>query len=100
MALALYTVTVNFEDRTVGIEQVSAVGPEAALEAAFREAEALEKYPRMAIELMRQRYVYINHIAKLRGIWIWHQIPNESQVTADIFGGLIVQTDFAAPTRG
>jgi hypothetical protein len=100
MALALYTVTVNFADRTVAIEQVSADGPEAALEYAFRQSEALAKYPREAIELMRLRYIHLNHLANFRGVWIWHQIPNECRETEDIYAGLVVQSDSAAPSRG
>lgn len=99
MMPSLYTVTVDFEDRTFAVEQVTVLSPEEALEHTFRQAEALEKYPSDALESMRREFVRINEVANARGVWIWHQVPNDADVTADIFGGLIIRTDSGAPTR-
>ncbi len=98
--MPLYTVTISFEDRTVAIEQVEAESPEIALNSACQQAEALHEHDGDAIEDMLQNYVQSFQVAQLRGVWIcWPAPHDQNDATADIFGGIIVQTDQHAPVR-
>ena len=98
--MPLYTVTISFEDRTFATEQVEAESPETALKSACQQAEALHEHDAKAIEDMLQNHVRSFQVAQLRGVWIWWPAPHDqNEATADIFGGIIVQTDQHAPVR-
>ena len=97
--MPLFSLRIDFEDRTYAIEQVNADTPEDALKLACSQAEALEEYDQQILAEMLERRVRFTHIAGLRGVWEWHQIPNASGFTADVFGGTIIQTDIDAPMR-
>jgi hypothetical protein len=99
MLRPLFTVTIMFEDRTFAIEQVEADTPEHALEAAFQQAEALAEHDAEAVADMLRHHSQLFQVAKLRGVWNWLQVPQESDATSDIYGGIIVQTDPHAPIR-
>ncbi|MBD3640793.1 MAG: hypothetical protein HUJ18_07320 [Marinobacter sp.] len=90
----LYTVTIDFEDRTKAIEQVECSNEVEALHAALRDAEALESYESRAIEETIKDYLRVIHVGKgFKGVWLWHHCNFDNQKVEDIYGGSIVQTD-------
>jgi hypothetical protein len=95
----LFTVTIVFEDRTFAIEQVESNTAQHALKAACKQAEALADRDARAIAEMIQHHSKLFQVATLRGVWNWFPVPHESDDTADIFGGTIVQTDRYSPIR-
>jgi hypothetical protein len=99
MLMPFFTVTVVFEDRTFAIEQLEADTAEHALEAACQQAEALAEHDAAAVADMLRHHSQLFQVAKLRGVWNWFQVPQQSDATSDIYGGIIVQTDPHAPTR-
>jgi len=96
----LFTVTIEFEDRTLGIEQISASDEKEALENALQNAEALKKCNQNKIKNMVHSHIKIVHQANaLKGVWTWHKFDLEDIDTNDIFGGIIIQTDSNGPLR-
>jgi hypothetical protein len=90
----LYTVIVDFEDRTKAIEQVKCSNEIEALHKVLREAEALESHDKEAIEETINTYLRITHLAmQYNGVWIWHHCNFDNEKVEDIYGGSIVQTD-------
>jgi hypothetical protein len=99
MLMPLFTVTVVFEDRTFAVEQVEADTPEHALKTACQRAEALAEHDAQAVADMLEQHSRLFQVAACRGVWNWYPAPQDSDATADIFGGIIVQTDPYAPIR-
>ena len=97
--MPLFTVTVVFEDRTFAIEQVEADTPEQALKSACQQSEALAGHEAGAVAELLQQRVKLFQVAAVRGVWNWFPVPHASDATADIFGGIIVQTDPHASIR-
>lgn len=97
--MALFTVLVEFEDRTIAIEHIKASTAPAALEAALRSSEALSTLDRAAISELIANRLRINQVAALRGVWTWHQVPEEGSSAPEVFGGAIIQSDENAPAR-
>lgn len=90
----LYTVIIDFEDRTKVIEQVECSTEVEALHTVLRKAEALENHEKEAIEETIKTYLRITHLAMgYKGVWIWHHCNFENEKVEDIYGGSIVQTD-------
>lgn len=102
----LYTVIIEFEDRSSGIDQFEAESPEQALVKFIRHAESLQDYDRNGIELtisgrLRNRNLLIQIANDLRGFWIidFGLDLVEIEEFSSIFGGYIIQTDKAGPKR-
>ncbi|MDP3542598.1 MAG: hypothetical protein Q8T11_09055 [Elusimicrobiota bacterium] len=95
----LFTVRIDFEDRTFAMEQTTAETPTEALRNVCQKAEALAHYDKTALTEMLDNRIILTHLAGVRGVWNWHPKPIESEATADIFGGNIVQTDENGPQR-
>jgi hypothetical protein len=90
----LYTVTIDFEDRTRAVMQIEAVDEIEALKRAIMESEAIEHYDKQAIEDTLEHYLCITHLAmKYKGAWLWHHVNFDNEAVEDIYGGTIVQTD-------
>jgi hypothetical protein len=98
MLMPLYTVRIDFEDRTYAIEQFEAESPQQALTGACQRSQALAAYETPAISVMTEHAV-IYQVADILGVWNWHPVPGHAGITADVFGGNIVQTDPNAPKR-
>jgi hypothetical protein len=92
--MQLYTVRIDFEDRTFAVEQVAAETPQQALKAACRQSQALAKHEEAALSVMLEQ-AHIFQVAEILGVWSWHL----ASTNAGIFGGIIVQTDPNAPNR-
>lgn len=95
----LYTVTIEFEDRTFAVEQAVAEDAERALIKAILQAEALLNRDRSIVETLAKRHTRMFQVADRVGVWNWHKVPNDVSETEDVFGGVIMQTDKSAPTR-
>jgi hypothetical protein len=102
----LFTVIIEFEDRSAGIEQYLAESPEHALLNFVSKAESLEEYDRNRMTAIIKNRItqgnLLTHIAnEFKGFWSINfgadliDIPELSS----IFGGYIVQTDNSAPKR-
>lgn len=90
----LYTVTIDFEDRTRAVMQVEEINELEALSRAIRETEALENHDKIAIEETLDKFLRVTHLAMgYRGVWLWHHVNFENEAVEDIYGGTIVQTD-------
>jgi hypothetical protein len=90
----LYTVTIDFEDRTKAIEQVECSNEVEALHTVLRDAEALESHDKHAIEETIKDYLRFIHVAMgFKGVWLWHHCNFDNEKVEDIYGGSIVQTD-------
>jgi hypothetical protein len=98
MLMPLYTVNIDFEDRTFAIEQVEAETPQQSLKAACQRSQALAEHDSSAVSLMTE-HAHIYQVAEILGVWNWHPVPGHAGITADLFGGIIVQTDPNAPKR-
>lgn len=97
----LYTVTIDFEDRTRAVLQVESTGEVGALSKAIRESEALENHDKAAIEETIDQFIRITHLAMgYKGVWLWHHVNFDSEAVEDIYGGTIVQTDRNGAVRG
>jgi hypothetical protein len=96
--MSLFTVIVDFADRTQGIEQYEAQGPREALERFVREAEALAEHDRRRVmHLVGKGDERLIQVADRHGVWMW--LPVVEHVMGDIYGGHIIQTDPHAPLR-
>ncbi|MCB2387253.1 hypothetical protein [Thalassolituus alkanivorans] len=90
----LYTVTIDFEDRTRAVMQVEEINELEALSRAIRETETLENHDKIAIEETLDKFLRVTHLAMgYRGVWLWHHVNFENEAVEDIYGGTIVQTD-------
>ena len=90
----LYTVTIDFEDRTRAVMQVESFDEIEALNKAIRESEALETHDKTAIEETIDTYIQITHLAMgYKGVWLWHHCNFDNKAVEDIYGGTIVQSD-------
>jgi hypothetical protein len=98
MLMPLYTVTIDFEDRTFAIEQVAAETPQHALKGACRQSRALAEHDGAAVSVMAEN-AHIYQVADILGVWNWHPVPAHAGISADVFGGIIVQSDPIAPRR-
>ena len=98
MLMPLYTVRIDFEDRTFAVEQVAAQTPQQALKGACRQSWALAEHDGAAVSVMVE-HAHIYQVAEILGVWNWHPVPGHAGITADVFGGIIVQTDSTAPKR-
>jgi len=87
MRANLYTVTIRFEDWTYAVEQVASQTAEEALEKALTQSEALRGRGEDAIRELATRHVKMFQQAKIRGVWHWHPLPDDSSANADIYGG-------------
>jgi len=97
---SLFTVLVEFEDRSVAIEQITAEESRVALELAIRQSEALSAFDLGDIADLISKRLRVNQVAGLRGVWTWYQVPEEGAPLAEVFGGAIIQTDENGPVRG
>ena len=95
----LYTVSIQFADWSLGVEQASATDCRRALELALRQAESLQNRAPEAIEELVSG-VKMVHIAEVRGVWDWYPGGGPSRSIPDVYGGLVIQTDLEAPVRG
>ena len=90
----LYTVIIDFEDRTRAVEQVEYMSEVEALHKTLREAEALECYDKSAIEETIDSYLQITHLAMgYKGTWLWHHFNFDNEEMDPIYGRAIVQID-------
>lgn len=96
----LYTVTIDFEDRTMAVMQVEGFNESEALNLAIRESEALENHDKIAIEETLDKFLRITHLAMgYKGVWLWHHVNFDNEAVEDIYGGTIVQTDKCGAVR-
>ena len=102
----LYTVIVDFEDRTNGIQQYEAETPEQALLEFIKQAESLEDYNRQgilsALSSRRENQKLLIHVANdLHGFWIidFGLDLNDVEEFSSILGGYVIQTDKEGPRR-
>jgi hypothetical protein len=99
----LYTILIDFEDRTMGIDQFEGESVIQALEKFVLKAESLDNYDRqLLLSIIHNRSkqdVLLTHIAYLKGFWIINfgvdLIDNPG--LSEIFGGYIIQTDIQGP---
>jgi hypothetical protein len=96
--MPLYTVRIDFEDRTFAIEQVVADTAQQALDDALRHAEAMANYERSEISALIE-HVRITQLADVVGVWNWCPAPRSIGEAAEVYGGTIVQTDSEGSTR-
>ena len=90
----LYTITIDFEDRTRAVMQVDGKDEVEALAKALRESEALEIYARVALEETIEKFLILTHLAMgYKGVWLWHHVNFDSEAVTDIYGGVVIQTD-------
>ena len=96
--MSLFTVIVDFADRTQAIEQYEVQSPREALERFVREAEALSEHDRKHVmHLVGRGDERLIQVADLHGVWNW--VPVVEHEMGDIYGGQIIQTDPHAPRR-
>lgn len=96
----LYTVTIDFEDRTQAIMQVEGMNQVEALHHAVKNSEALKEYDKAALEETLENFLSVIHLAmNYKGIWLWHHVNFDNKAVENIYGGIIVQTDQAAAIR-
>jgi hypothetical protein len=96
--MSLFTVIVDFADRTQAIEQYQAQSPREALERFVREAEALSEHDRkQAMQLVGKGDERLIQVADRYGVWMW--VPVVEHEMGDIYGGHVIQTDPQAPVR-
>lgn len=96
----LYTVTIDFEDRTRAVMQVESINEIEALKRAIKESEALEHYDKKAVEDTLEKFLHITHLAMgYKGAWLWHHVNFDNEAVEDIYGGTIVQTDRSGAVR-
>jgi hypothetical protein len=98
--MPLYTVSIEFADRTCAFEQVEATTPDDALRVACGRSQALSgRFDREAISAMTKHHLKMFQVAGMLGVWNWHPVPGYDGITAEIFGGVVIQTDSNAPAR-
>lgn len=90
----LYTVIINFADRTSAIEQVESQDELGALKLAIMNAEALEQLDNKILKDTIENFLKLTHIAMgYHGVWQWHHVNFNCEAVSEIYGGTIVQTD-------
>lgn len=96
--MSLFTVIVDFADRTQAIEQYEAKTPREALERFVHEAGALSEHDRKHVmHLVGKGDERLIQIADRYGVWSW--VPVVEHDPGDIYGGHVIQTDPRAPLR-
>jgi len=96
----LFTVTADFSDYTMAVEQYETASPEEAVRLFVETAEAMSGYDRSQWRAAEPDNVSLIHIAyDFRGAWIWG--PTMLLVRDDnaMLGGVVVQTDPHGPRR-
>lgn len=102
----LYTILIDFEDRTIGVGQYEAEGPCLALKKFVESSESLSEYDRSKLlsivnERSKQDNLLIHIANEMKGLWAIFfgtdllDIPELST----IYGGHIIQTDQNGPVR-
>lgn len=102
----LYTISISFEDRTVGVDQVEANSPEQAVQIFVKKAECLDGYNRDNILFIIDRSIeekkLLVHIANnFKGYWMINfggDFMDDPQLSS-IYDGTVVQTDPNGPVR-
>ena len=102
----LYTVIIDFEDGTAGVEQYEADQPEQALLSFANKAESLDGYDRQQIvSIISNRIDKKNLLTQIanefKGFWLINFGADfiESENLASIFGGYVIQTDKEGPKK-
>lgn len=98
----LYTILINFEDRTTWIGQYCSNTPEDALFEFIQKSESLYKYDRNKLfEVLKKRQKLTIHITNMKWFWIidfWIDLLNIRDFSS-IFGWYIIQSDQRWPIR-
>jgi hypothetical protein len=95
----LFTVTATSSDFTRGIEQYDAGSPEDAVSRFVEGAGSMADYDRAEWLARRSDRLGLIHVAEVRGVWIWWSHVDFVHDDVAMYGGLVVQTDAAAPVR-
>lgn len=95
--MKLYTILLNFQDRTVWIEQYYAESPKEALLCFIEKAECLNKFNRNLLLniLLKRKNIFIHISMWIKWVWImdfWTDLIDNIEFS-DIMGGYIIQTD-------
>lgn len=96
----LYTVIINFEDRTLAIEQVESANELEALRSAIRRSKAVQNIDVKAVEETLKKFLKLIHVAMdYHGVWQWHHVNFNCEAVSEIYGGTIIQTDRKGAVR-
>jgi hypothetical protein len=93
MVFRLFTVTIELSDGTYAIEQVEAISARESLATAIRNAKAFESKTQAEKEQIVLGATHVHPYRNTRGAWIWLNRSDDPRVSAEVVGGMIVQTD-------
>jgi len=98
----LYTIIINFQDRSTGIDQYMTNNPEEALYKFIKSAECLCEYDRSKLlEILKKREKLTIHLKDMKWFWIldfWTDFL-ENKEFSSIFWWYIIQSDNNWPVR-
>ena len=97
--MSLFTVIVDFADRTQAVEQYEADTPRDALVRFVHEAKCLSEHNRKHVMYLvgKADERLIQLADDLHGVWSW--VPAVEHEQGDILGGFVIQTDPDDPLR-